>query len=872
MKIFLLHIILIFAIPLAMVAQPCIQLSSTITPVQCNGLSNGNIIVSMAEPNIVLDGNIGDAAWGVAKATSAGGPGPGFGAGHELNAIYTYVSSKYLYIGIAGNVQDQNRILLFIDSKTGGFNNGSFDRTNASFGLFNGNFNSGITFDPGFTADYCLTLGTNSAQNNYFLDLFTLASSAAIGINRYLGDTSYNNFSGYGANSNNTQGWELRIPWDSIGGLPTQAVQLFAIYQADNGFMSNQFLTPANNGESNYGNNPVDFGQAAPNPISIAKLSINWNTGDTTFTISNKPAGTYTITVSNSTTCTFTTTYTITEPNVLAITANATAPMCHNDSAYITIGATGGTINYTGTGNYTVPAGNYTYTIVDANNCQASTSLSFTNPPLIKVGINQTPLVCYGDSSTVTIIMNGGVPPYTGTGTFTLPAGTYNLPLVDAAGCSTIASFTITNPPQVIVTATPSTQSICNGSNTIIIASGALTYNWQGVNINNDTLLAQPAANTIYTVTGYNAAGCRGTTTASVSVSPPPVQLALATANNVNSISGNECSQALQADGTTLTYFDANCQAICTITDSIDGTSLGNVQACVTIYNNGTPVYLGQPYIARSFSITAQQPAATTITMYCTDADFILYNTNRGTFDSIPTHVGGNTIAAIAVTKVSNGTLGAGTALAYSPLQAVWDAGRQHWAITFSTIGFSEFYLHTVNLQNAPLAIQQCVLNAMQVNNTIQLNWQLLSNTQPKAMHLYKLNSALVFEKIYTGNTQHYLDDNIAPNNTYQVLAEYDNNKVWSNIISVNSNNKQAAIIYPNPTNCNATITWQSLKPMPTYITIYNSIGGIVFTQQVLSTVGTNKLVLPSCQLSNGVYSVQVHNTTLHYKQQFVKQ
>lgn len=111
---------------------------------------------------------------------NTGGPAPSFGAGHEINALYAHVrygASNALNLGIAGNVQAGNRILVFLDTRAGGYTTGDFGRTNAPPGL--ANFNSGTTFDPGFAADYALVIGTNGAHDNYFVDLFTLAGTAS---------------------------------------------------------------------------------------------------------------------------------------------------------------------------------------------------------------------------------------------------------------------------------------------------------------------------------------------------------------------------------------------------------------------------------------------------------------------------------------------------------------------------------------------------------------------------------------------------------------------------------------------------------------------------------------------------------------------
>lgn len=227
-------------------------------------------VTSSTEAKITYDGNITESAWGAALATSAGGPAPGFGAGHEVNAAYLQGAPDSISLAIAGNIQDGNRILVFIDSKTGGYNNGSFGRTGAPQGI--DDFNSGTSFDAGFDADYCLVIGTNGAMNNYFFDLYTLSTLG--GPSQYLGDVNFANIGAAPANSSTTQGFEIAIAKAALGYIGGD-VKLFVAYIGDSGFLSNQFLTAAGSGDGNYGGGVVSFGAAAPNPITITSSQVN---------------------------------------------------------------------------------------------------------------------------------------------------------------------------------------------------------------------------------------------------------------------------------------------------------------------------------------------------------------------------------------------------------------------------------------------------------------------------------------------------------------------------------------------------------------------------------------------------------------------
>ncbi len=233
------------------------------------------LCASTLSSQITFDGTINESQWGAAASTSSGGPIPGFGAGHEINALYVNGDANNINIGVAGNVQNGNRIVLFLDTKTGGYNNGNYGRTGAPNGV--NNFNSGTSFDAGFNADYALVIGTNAGSSNYFVDLFTLAGTAAGGggSNSFLGSPNGTTIGAAPANSSQTAGFEIAVSKTALGYLSSFGeIKVFAIYMSDGAFLSNQFLTPAGSSDGNYGNGAVVFGSAAPNPVTIAAAAL----------------------------------------------------------------------------------------------------------------------------------------------------------------------------------------------------------------------------------------------------------------------------------------------------------------------------------------------------------------------------------------------------------------------------------------------------------------------------------------------------------------------------------------------------------------------------------------------------------------------
>src|SRR5205814_7115707 len=114
-----------------------------------------------------------------------------------------------------------------------------------------------------------------------------------------------------------------------------------------------------------------------------------------------------------------------------------------------TVVSSAGPPGYTGTGTFSHAAGTYSYTVTDSNSCSATTTGTITQPSAVGAGSSNTPILCNGDLSTVTVSASGGTPGYTGTGTFSHAAGTYSYTVTDSNSCSATTTGTITQPSAV---------------------------------------------------------------------------------------------------------------------------------------------------------------------------------------------------------------------------------------------------------------------------------------------------------------------------------------------------------------------------------------------------------------------------------------
>src|SRR6185436_14864470 len=163
-------------------------------------------------------------------------------------------------------------------------------------------------------------------------------------------------------------------------------------------------------------------------------------------------------------------------------------------------------------GTFTRPAGTYTFTVTDAKGCSKNTTVTVSEPQLLVASSSATAIACNGGTATVTVSATGGSAPYTGTGTFTRPAGTYIFTVADAKGCSKNTTVTISE-PQLLVVSSSATAIDCSGGSavamvTVSATGGAAPYTGTG------TFPRPPGT---YTFTVADAKGCSKNTTVTVS-------------------------------------------------------------------------------------------------------------------------------------------------------------------------------------------------------------------------------------------------------------------------------------------------------------------------------------------------------------------
>ncbi|NPA33534.1 MAG: S8 family serine peptidase [Chlorobi bacterium] len=284
--------------------------------------------------------------------------------------------------------------------------------------------------------------------------------------------------------------------------------------------------------------------------------SYSWTNGATTQDLVNIPAGAYSVTVTDANGCVATASFIVNAPPPIVIAGNITQPTCGNSDGIIDITVSGGTAPYSyswSNGATTqdlinVPSGTYIVTITDANGCTKQDTFLLTDqgaPTITGVVYDVT---CGGASDgAIDVTITGGTTPYTiswSNGATTedlvgISGGTYIITVTDANGCVATQSFTVNEPPAIIITGMVTDASCAgapDGAIDITVTGGfpPYTYSWNGGIFTTEDLSGVGAGS--YTVTVTDTAGCSQQATFTVG-EPPAITV------TVDSIVAATCNQ-----------------------------------------------------------------------------------------------------------------------------------------------------------------------------------------------------------------------------------------------------------------------------------------------------------------------------------------
>ncbi len=233
-------------------------------------------------------------------------------------------------------------------------------------------------------------------------------------------------------------------------------------------------------------------------------LTYNWNTGDTTQTITNLGEGSYSISVADSLGCSATSIINIVALNSLSINLSQTNVSCTgltDGSVTIDEGSdlTGFTINWnTGADSQTlanVGLGTYTAMVTDTLGCIAIDSIEVAADSSLQIGLTGNNIDCVGENtgritaSAIDIATNDGLSFSWDTGDTTatinnLAIGNYEVTVTDSTGCFGTAGATLEQGDTIKINFVVSDVACMDtiGTGAILAVgtggTGSFSYNW----------------------------------------------------------------------------------------------------------------------------------------------------------------------------------------------------------------------------------------------------------------------------------------------------------------------------------------------------------------------------------------------------------
>jgi hypothetical protein len=263
-------------------------------------------------------------------------------------------------------------------------------------------------------------------------------------------------------------------------------------------------------------------------------FSYRWNNGQIGQTATGLSVGTYYVTATDAKGCNKSAPVVITSNAGFTLAIAQTNATCGGTNGSATANVTGGAapIRYawsTGATSQTINnlvAGNYTVTVTDNSGCSASATTTINAVGSLTISLTSTNAACGIANGTVTATPTSGTAPFrylwsngaTTPTIATLAAGTYNVTVTDASGCTASGQKSIIQTSSFDVNLDVR-NVVCNGQAngqiTAMVMGGSAPYTYRWSNGGNVAVIANLGVAT-YTVTVTDQSGCTAVKSASI--------------------------------------------------------------------------------------------------------------------------------------------------------------------------------------------------------------------------------------------------------------------------------------------------------------------------------------------------------------------
>jgi hypothetical protein len=657
--------------------------------------------------------------------------------------------------------------------------------------------------------------------------------------------------------------------------------------------------------------------------------SYTWSANGLTYTAS----GTYTATSTNAAGCTHTEILVLTINSSPLATATPSPILCNGDNSSVVVTATGGASPYTGTGSFTVSAGNYSYTVTDANGCTSTASGTITQPTVLSISTSSnTP--CVGDALNMTSTPAGGQIPYfsytwTGAASYNSQnptvanataglAGAYTVTVADNNGCTASASLTVSINalPTPTISASGSTV-LCAGGSVDLTSSSATGNVWSNTS-SNQTITVSADGN--YTVTVTDGNGCVGTS--AITQITTLGTAVIAPTDGTTYTATHECT-----DGAGWTYYYDNSTVggpylmlgiqkgsnaatfgtVPTVVVQVGGAAAGAVDLSAAPYvTNGT----GYSVMSRFWTLEPVQEPSTDVPVrtYYQDFDFNAVKVMSGnagmTHDSLFFYKI-NDLNNVWNENPSSGHTGILSALTYDG-NGIWPylpggpASTTAWAYTSLGSGNHqcEFVVGhfggggggATGNNITPFPVELAYFNGHNQGTSNLLNWVTVSELANKSFEVQRSIDGVSYQTIgsvnskapngtSTANLSYEFVDHKPATVSYYRLKQIDIDG-GSNIlpqvveIALTDNFKTAIDLFPNPTSSELNVAITGAGTDNYLVEVSDIYGRAISSVQQLSNGGTTISTIDVRNLAQGTYIVTVKDRTnsIVSTQRFVKE
>ncbi len=249
---------------------------------------------------------------------------------------------------------------------------------------------------------------------------------------------------------------------------------------------------------------------------------------------SDLPSGDYNILITDAQGCEESLTVTLEDPLEITVVETTNPVLCNGDSTgsielevsnpigNLNVLWVGNVINNTELNQFDLQAGVYEVTLTDDNGCEENSAYEILESPELEVTETIINPLCFGEQGEISIEINGGQEPYDVSwaeieapnqqSITDLPTGIYTVAVTDANLCEVTASYQITLPDEIIITAEVTQPDCVLQSGTIEVVNitgGAGSYSFIWLEIDApDQNLVENLASGDYTIQVTDASNC----------------------------------------------------------------------------------------------------------------------------------------------------------------------------------------------------------------------------------------------------------------------------------------------------------------------------------------------------------------------------